>query len=54
MHMTSNIESCANVYLKAWYSTVQETSINCHIALVVDNRDNKVMDMFDQPAFAIL
>lgn len=54
MHMISNIESCANVYLKVWYSTVEKTSINGHIALVFNNRDNEVMDVFDQVAFSIL
>lgn len=55
MHMKSNIGCCANAYLKAWYSTVQETSINSHIAPVPNNRDNnKVKDMFDQSALAIL
>lgn len=54
MHMTVIIKSCANMCLKAWYSTVQEISINPHIALVFNNRDNKLMDIFDQPAAAIL
>lgn len=54
MHMESYIGCCANACLKAWYSTVQETSINSHIALVPNNRDNKVKDMFDQLPLAIL
>lgn len=49
-----NIRCCANVCLKAWYSTVQETSINCHIALVPNNTDNEVMGMIDQSALAFL
>lgn len=54
MRMKSNSRFCANVYLKAWYSIVQETSINSHIALMPKTGDNKVKDMFDQSALAIL
>lgn len=45
MHMKSNTGCCADACLKAWYSTVQETSINSHIALLPNI--NRVKDMFD-------
>lgn len=46
MHMKSNTRCCADACLKAWYSTVQETSINSHIALLPNNK--RVKDMFDR------